>query len=436
MVGVILASLALQPPGYRQQVVPALPDMVVEGLNWMPEHPKVGDRVLFAARVKNIGNAPTPSGKVCGVAFSVGPGNPMFWCDNYKKSIAPGQSVVLYPNGGAHGSPYWIATGGDKPAGVYANVNDARRFPESSWINNIVSRHIVVQGEGPRPSTLRSGLPDLVITDFKFIPPHPRFGQSVKIRVTVKNQGPAATPKGHRVGVGFYTDYLDTTVLYTGGPVRILRPGQCLTLTTVGGDHTYPWIPFPGRHHIVGYVNDTGKIHEADGENNLKDKVLDVPDPRDRVLARLRSSRRELRGAVFGDQHPAEPPWTHRDRAFDGDVDTTPISSSLKPVPYGMDLGANGRSVVTEVAYYPKPYFENRLIGGRFQGSNVSADDGYHDLAVIVKPPRMGWNFMTVTDSTRYRFVRLLTPAKSQGYASEIMFFGDSKNGRRNGKPR
>jgi len=415
MVGVIIASLALQPTRIGQQSAPLLPDMVVEGLNWMPEHPKVGDRVLFAARVKNIGKAPTPEGKVCGVAFSVGPGNPMFWSDTYQEAIAPGQSVVLYATGGAQGSPYWVATGGDKPAGVYANVNDARRFPESSWVNNIVSRHIVVHGDGPRPSTLRSGLPDLVITDFKFIPAHPRFGQSVKIQVTVKNQGPAPTPKGQRVGVGFYTDYLDTAVLFTGGPERVLRPGQSFTLTTVGGDHIYPWIPFPGRHRIIGYVNDTGKIHEADGENNLKVKVLDVPDPRDRILARLRSTRRELRGA-----------------AFDGDVDTTPISSSLEPVPLGMDLG--GRSIVTEVAYYPKPYFENKLNGGRFQGSNQSADAGYHDLAVISEPPRMGWNFMKVTDSTGYRFVRFLAPAKSQGYASEIMFFGEPKKTGRNRK--
>jgi hypothetical protein len=57
------------------QITP-LPDLTIRRFWWTPNRPKVGDHVRFHVIVENIGEAPTPEGKTCGVAFSVGTGNP------------------------------------------------------------------------------------------------------------------------------------------------------------------------------------------------------------------------------------------------------------------------------------------------------------------------------------------------------------------------
>jgi hypothetical protein len=404
---------------------PALPDLAVTEFGWIPAHPRVGDHVRFHATVKNVGRGATPEGQLIGVAFCIGTGNPRFWSDTYRHSLKPGQTVRLEANGGADGSPDWIATGGDQPYGVYANVNDARRFPESSWLNNIVVKDIHVIGRGPRPSTMRSGKPDLIVTNFVWSPRRPRFGDGVTIRVTVENIGPAATPADKPLGVGFYTTYLDTAVLYSSVKGRSLQPGASITLTTNGGTHGFPWIAFPGRHAIVAKVNDVGQIDEADIENNYFRRVMEVSDPRTR---RFHGYVR-LHGTVFGDQTPAEPPWTARERAFDGDEDTGSISSSLGPVPLGVALQRPRR--VDLIAFYPKPYSESQMVGGRFQGSNVAADRGYEDLAIVVSKPKMGWNFLAPGRRGPYRYVRYLAPAKGQGIVHEIAFLARWRSGSR-----
>ncbi|CAN5367773.1 hypothetical protein BH11ARM2_BH11ARM2_29690 [soil metagenome] len=390
-----------------------LPNLVVERFGWTPAHPRVGDRVTFFADIRNVGNAPTPAGKVTGLAISIGPGNPEFWSDTYTKAIAPGERVRLVPNGGAHGANTWIATGGEFPYGVYAHVNDAHRFPEISWIDNIVAKPLMVRGRGPRPSTRTSGKPDLIVESWRPLGHAFRTDRPVDFEVTVRNIGPAPTRAGEKIGVGFYTTYVDTAILWAHSDGKPLAPGARLTLRTNGGGKGYPWHPLAGRHTIAAKVNDTESIREADLENDYLTHPLTARDPAAPVQRGL-----ILRGKVFGDQIPAEPPWTHRDRAFDGDVDTGAISLGKGEVPLGIDLGRPRR--VAEVAFYPKPYSEAKMAGGRFQGSNVSATAGYVDLAWIKGTPRRGWNVLPLVGS--YRYLRYLAPAGGEGMVHEICF--------------
>lgn len=124
-------------------------DLVVTDIRFSPENPKAGDSVVFTAVVKNQGTKATPEGTIVGVRFGIGSieGTPFTWCDNYTKSVAPGESVLLTVNGGSSGASWTPGSAGTYS--IHAWVDDQGRIEESDTDNNDnYSESITVSAEG------------------------------------------------------------------------------------------------------------------------------------------------------------------------------------------------------------------------------------------------------------------------------------------------
>lgn len=124
-----------------------LPDVIVTAVGWSPNPPFAGNHVVFRATVKNQGTAPTPSGTVLGVGFSIDGSANVSWSGSYTTSIPPGSSVTLTADGGPTGN-YWTATAG--PHTLTATADDINRFPESNESNNSYSAYLAISTAAPR----------------------------------------------------------------------------------------------------------------------------------------------------------------------------------------------------------------------------------------------------------------------------------------------
>jgi hypothetical protein len=141
------------------------PDLIVTAVSWTPSSPSAGQAVTFSATIKNQGTAPTPSGVIHGVLFSVD-GTPMNWSDTSTDSLAPGASRTLTANGGPSGSSTWTATVGSHT--ILANVDDVNRIAESNESNNTLSAPLTVGAGGgvlaPTGLTARAGKKKATLT--------------------------------------------------------------------------------------------------------------------------------------------------------------------------------------------------------------------------------------------------------------------------------
>ena len=124
------------------------PDVVVTAISWTPNPAFSNNNVTFRATVKNQGTAPTPSGVILGVGFSVDGGPNVSWSGGYTTALAPGASVTLSANGGPAGLSTWKATAGMHT--VTATADDINRFAESNESNNALSAPLPISGGPPR----------------------------------------------------------------------------------------------------------------------------------------------------------------------------------------------------------------------------------------------------------------------------------------------
>jgi len=129
MVRALLFSLcsiaALMSPTHSRAAEP-LPQLIVTDVKVVPEHPFAGDAVKLVAVVKNVGTAPTPEGVVLGGIFKLN-GSVIAYEDQYKHTLAPGESVTLTSNGGGGaGNGTWLAKAGKYTLGFL--VDDVGRI--------------------------------------------------------------------------------------------------------------------------------------------------------------------------------------------------------------------------------------------------------------------------------------------------------------------
>jgi hypothetical protein len=404
-----------------------LPDMVVTKLTWTPAVPMQGQKIFPAATIKNIGNSPTPQGTITGVSFAIGPANPLIWSDTYSKSIVPGESVTLRPNGGANGATFIIAPGGDVLAGIYAWVNDSHRYKESNFENNRYAMPIHMT-QSPDEKQNRKGLPDLVVTDFKMVPygggspAKLKMGDRVEFIYTIHNRGAAATPEGQTIGVDLYAFYTHS-IAYSDRYTQSLKAGQSVMLRSNGGMHAYPVPLYGGRYRLQAYVNDLGNIKESNVANNSLVKWFDIrqdPSPIDTSKLNL------LKGTVFSKGTPVEAPWTSPECAFDGLADTSCWLAEMQDVYIGIDLGDGNSRPLSAVRLYPRFYYEDRMDGAVIQGSNTGPDSGFVDLCTLGgddNPIVTGWNSRAINSKASYRWYRYFPAPGSQCMIGELQFY-------------
>jgi hypothetical protein len=128
-----------------------LPDVIVTSVGWAPNPAFANSNITFRATVKNQGTAPTPSGVVLGVGFSIDGGPNVSWSGSHTASLLPGDSVTLTADGGPTGST-WKATAGFHT--FTATADDVNRFPESNENNNSLTVNLPISTGPPKISSL------------------------------------------------------------------------------------------------------------------------------------------------------------------------------------------------------------------------------------------------------------------------------------------
>src|SRR6266581_209981 len=138
----------------------SLPDVIVTAIAWTPKPAFASNQLTFRATVKNQGTAPTPSGVVLGVGFSLDGGPNVTWSSGYTTALAPGASVTLAANGGPTGQSTWTATAGAHT--LTATADDVNRFPESNEGNNSLSVSLPISFGPPKIGQISAGTNDIV----------------------------------------------------------------------------------------------------------------------------------------------------------------------------------------------------------------------------------------------------------------------------------
>jgi hypothetical protein len=114
----------------------------------------------------------------------------------------------------------------------------------------------------------------------------------------------------------------------------------------------------------------------------------------------------KLTGTPFG----TGPAWFNGsstfDKVFDGDITTYDDDSNTSGGDTGIDLGAGVTATVAVIRYSPRPAWNDRLVGGKFQCSTTSQTDGYSDLYTIATEPPLAWTQVTIASTTPCRYLR------------------------------
>ena len=125
-----------------------------------------------------------------------------------------------------------------------------------------------------------------------------------------------------------------------------------------------------------------------------------------------------LAGTTFG----LTPPWSTNSeycKAADGDINTFYDYSQANGGYTGLDLGS--AKVIKRIRYYPRSNAANRMVGGKFQGSNDKST--YTDLYTISSTPQVQGNEVAISNSTGYRYVRYLGPDGGFCNIAEMEFY-------------
>jgi hypothetical protein len=219
------------------------------------------------------GPPPTPANVMAAVgnalvtlSWTNPPLNPTTW--NVKRSTV-------------NGGPYSI---------IVSNLSQAS-WRDASFTPNVTYYYVVSAvnafGESPNSAQVSgqptNGLPDVVITSVSWTPANTLVGSNMVFRVTVRNQGSAATPSGVTLGVGFNMDGAGT-VSWSGGYSSPLAPNGSVLLTADGGPSGFNyWTATAGLHTVVATVDDINRFPESIEDNNATNVSFFVTYPRPKI---------------------------------------------------------------------------------------------------------------------------------------------------------
>lgn len=236
----------------------ALPDTVVNYIDFSQPNPAPGDTVSVLVGIENVGSVSTPSGVVVGTGVQVdGVYLGAFFARN-----GFGQTIPLAGGQNEDGQVSWTATVGSHQ--ICAIVDDIDRYSESNENNN--SRCVTV-------NVSPQVLPDVVIDPIYLIPSNPTAGQTVQVTAWIKNQGNADTPTGVAVGSGIQIDGAFAGSFFvrkTGGALDILR-------ASISSPGSVNWVATSGSHQFCAVADDIDRFAESDENNNSSCITVTVP---------------------------------------------------------------------------------------------------------------------------------------------------------------
>jgi M6 family metalloprotease-like protein len=113
-----------------------------------------------------------------------------------------------------------------------------------------------------------------------------------------------------------------------------------------------------------------------------------------------------------------------RDKAFDGNIFSdfdAPIGNAWT----GLSLSSEYR--ITGIKYFPRKKSMNRMVGGKFQGSNTADfSSGVVDLETISTEPAYDWTCIEITNPSSFAYIRYVGPNGGHGNIAEIEFYGSA----------
>jgi hypothetical protein len=180
-----------------------------------------------------------------------------------------------------NGGPYSI---------IVSNLMQAS-WRDASFTPNLTYYYVVSAvnafGESPNSAQVSAqptnGLPDVVITSVSWTPANVLVGSNMVFKVTVRNQGSAATPSGVTLGVGFNMDGAGT-VSWSSGYSSALAPSASVLLTADGGPSGVNyWPATAGPHTVVATVDDINRFPESIEDNNATNVSFFVTYPRPKI---------------------------------------------------------------------------------------------------------------------------------------------------------
>jgi hypothetical protein len=161
----------------------------------------------------------------------------------------------------------------------------------------------------------------------------------------------------------------------------------------------------------TAYYYVVAAIHDGtEGENSAE--AVGVPNE-------------QLFGTVIGTSGSFNSTGATRELVFDGSVEN--FFDAPESVAWaGIDLGAGVTAVPIEVKYAPRERVGQRMVGGKFQGSNTADfSSGVVDLFTVTEAPPDGELTAQPLDNAQaFRYLRYLGPTGGFGNVAEVQFHG------------
>ncbi|MGP4040950.1 cohesin domain-containing protein [Gracilibacillus sp. D59] len=166
----------------------------------------------------------------------------------------------------------------------------------------------------------------------------------------------------------------------------------------------------------------SGNTEGLNGKVKVIAEAMDGSGTVGELIVDISNQLKLVTGTPFG-KNPPWSPGSEFDKALDGDIDTFYDFSEAAGGYTGIDVGEGNGVVLTQVRYYPRKGFTQRITGGKIQGSNVSPTEGFVDLYTITSEPDSGWNAIAITSEESYRYIRYLSPDGGYGNIAELEFY-------------
>jgi hypothetical protein len=118
-----------------------------------------------------------------------------------------------------------------------------------------------------------------------------------------------------------------------------------------------------------------------------------------------------------------------REAAFDSNPATFFDAPVVTGSWVGLDLGASGAARISAIRFAPRPddsrsHFDERMVGGKFQGANLPDFSDAVDLLTITSTPARGvFTKVEIPPVGLFRYVRYLSPRDGSCNVAEIEFF-------------
>lgn len=174
------------------------------------------------------------------------------------------------------------------------------------------------------------------------------------------------------------------------------------------------------RYDVPVARDQYGHLNQLTVDGQQFDFVLDADG---NVQSATATPLPKLTGSVIGTTGSSGNSGNTRAKCFDGDPNSF-FDAPRERAWCGLALSS--AQAVNYVRFVARADYRDRMIGGRFQGSDVANfSSGVVTLHTITTKPHEGWNWVPLPNARSFRYLRYLSPTGGWGNVSEIEFYNN-----------